>query len=564
MYMQLSFTAATKRAIIRAKHWADASAGMPEIGPAAMLLGLLAEGECRAADYLGGFNVTQEAVQNHWPNLKNFFQKNADCADSSSSSDCADLLDSSGNDSLLPGGAKPSADLEQSLHLVRNWLAENFQNGEIATEHVLLGLTAADHEVGQWLRQAGMDPQVLREQISQLYGWTPEPSHADQQPAGSDALRPLDVDLDLHGLSLDELFRRAAESPAVAISEQFRLRILRAIDAAANRAREGLRVVEDYVRFLLDDAHLTRLLKQFRHDLAAALAPISPCLLLAARETRGDVGTNLTTASEKRREEPADIPAANISRLEESLRSLEEFTKLVDPEISAKIKQLRYLAYTLHRAVAITAGSRERLAAAKLYVLIDGRATVEEFDSLVRSLVEARVHVIQLRDKRLDDRTLLQRARRLAALTSASPTLFIMNDRADVAALARADGVHVGQEELTLKDARAIVGPEALVGVSTHSIEQAREAVLDGADYIGVGPVFPSGTKQFVDYPGVELLRAVASEISLPAFAIGGIGPENLDAVLAAGFSRIAVSGAVSGAAYPGRAAEELLARLGG
>ena len=94
--------------------------------------------------------------------------------------------------------------------------------------------------------------------------------------------------------------------------------------------------------------------------------------------------------------------------------------------------------------------------------------------------------------------------------------------------------------------------------------EQARAAVLDGADYIGVGPVFPSGTKQFADYPGVELLRAVAAEIRLPAFAIGGIGPENLDVVLETGFSRIAVSAAVTTAEDPGRSAEELLARLGG
>ena len=98
-----------------------------------------------------------------------------------------------------------------------------------------------------------------------------------------------------------------------------------------------------------------------------------------------------------------------------------------------------------------------------------------------------------------------------------------MNDRPDIARLAGADGVHVGQEELSVKEARTIVGPDALVGRSTHSLEQAREAVLDGANYIGVGPVFPSTTKQFAEFPGLELLRAVSAEIRLPAFAIGGI-----------------------------------------
>lgn len=100
------------------------------------------------------------------------------------------------------------------------------------------------------------------------------------------------------------------------------------------------------------------------------------------------------------------------------------------------------------------------------------------------------------------------------------------------------------------------------MGVSTHDIGQARQAVLDGANYIGVGPVFSSETKQFERFPGVELLRAVAAEISLPAFAIGGITRENLPEVLAAGFTRIAVSAAVTSADDPAGAAKELLGLL--
>ena len=210
----------------------------------------------------------------------------------------------------------------------------------------------------------------------------------------------------------------------------------------------------------------------------------------------------------------------------------------------------------------ITAKNRRRLAGCKLYVLIDGRSSPREFETLVRGLVESGVHIIQLRDKGLDDRQLLARGRQLAALTSACPTLFIMNDRPDLAALAGADGVHVGQEELSVKDARSIVGSHALVGVSTHSIEQARGAVLDGADYIGVGPTFPSGTKEFEDFPGIELLETVSAEISLPAFAIGGIDASNIDRVIAAGFTRVAVSGAITDAEDVWQAVEELLGKL--
>lgn len=337
---------------------------------------------------------------------------------------------------------------------------------------------------------------------------------------------------------------------------------LRALDAAANRAREGLRVVEDYVRFVLDDQHLTGLCKQLRHDMTAALGRVSVEHRLAARETQADVGTVLTTAAEQSRADAAGVLLANFARLQESLRSLEEFGKLLDAGLAAVFKQLRYRTYTLQRAVQITSGSIERLAEARLYVLIDGRTLTEEFERLARGLIDAGVGVIQLRDKQLGDRELLRRARLLGNLTQGTATLFVINDRPDLAVLAGADGVHVGQDDLSVKDARSIVGPEALVGVSTHSIEQARQAVLDGANYIGVGPTFPSGTKHFEQFPGVELLRRVAAEIRLPAFAIGGIGPENLPEVLATGFERIAVSGAVTAAADPAHLAKELLAAL--
>jgi thiamine-phosphate pyrophosphorylase len=339
--------------------------------------------------------------------------------------------------------------------------------------------------------------------------------------------------------------------------------VLRVLDAAANRASEGLRTVEDYVRFVLDDRHLTGQCKRLRHDLAATLGSVSQQHRLAARETQADVGTTLTAASEERREGLADVLTANFVRLQEALRSLEEFGKLHDSTMAARLKELRYRAYTLQRAVEITRSSLERLARARLHVLIDGRPSLAEFERLARSLIEAGVHLLQLRDKQLDDRLLLQRARMLREWTRNTETLFIMNDRADLAALSRADGVHVGQEDMTVKDARTIVGPAALIGVSTHSIEQARQAVLDGANYIGVGPTFPSGTKQFEHFPGLDLLRAVAAEIRLPAFAIGGITAENLAEVCAAGFTRVALSGAITTADDPATGAREILASIG-
>jgi thiamine-phosphate pyrophosphorylase len=334
------------------------------------------------------------------------------------------------------------------------------------------------------------------------------------------------------------------------------------LDAAANRAREGFRVIEDYLRFVLDDRFLTEMAKNLRHEFTAEIKKIPSAALLASRETQADVGTDLTAAAEARRADLGEVLSANFGRLQESLRSLEEYGKLIDAAMAAQFKQIRYRSYTLQRAVEITRQSAERLAAAKLYVLIDGRDSIESFREFASSLIAAGVHLLQLRDKTLDDRELLARGRALRELTRGTSTLFIMNDRPDLAALSQADGVHLGQEELSVKDARTILGPHALVGVSTHTIAQAREAVLSGASYIGVGPTFPSTTKDFAAFPGLDLLRQVAVEIRLPAFAIGGITLENLPDVLATGITRIAVSGAITGAENPTDATKDFLQKI--
>lgn len=204
----------------------------------------------------------------------------------------------------------------------------------------------------------------------------------------------------------------------------------------------------------------------------------------------------------------------------------------------------------------------ERLATARLYVLIDGRASLADLRAAVRQLVAAGVDVLQLRDKTLADRQLVERARAIRDDTRDASTLLIINDRPDIAVLADADGVHVGQDELSVADSRTIVGPTRLVGVSTHNIAQARQAVADGADYLGCGPTFPSRTKAFTSFAGLEFLREVQREITLPAFAIGGINSENVAQVLETGFRRIAVSGAVTRAPDPASAACELRTRL--
>jgi thiamine-phosphate pyrophosphorylase len=338
--------------------------------------------------------------------------------------------------------------------------------------------------------------------------------------------------------------------------------VLRVLDAALNRAGEGLRVVEDYARFVLDDPYLTRQIKSLRHDLAAAATGVPAAERHAARDTLHDVGTQITTAGEQNRCTAWDVCTASFKRTEESLRSLEEYGKLLNNVFAATVESLRYRLYTLEKAIDIGRLSRDRLENVRLCVLLDGGDSEAKSDALVSALVGAGVGMIQLRDKRLEDREFRQRARLLRQRTLGTATLAVINDRVDVAAAVGADGVHLGQEDLPVKDARVVIGATKLIGVSTHCLEQAHAAILDGANYLGAGPIFPSSTKEFDTFPGLDFLRQVAEEFRLPTFAIGGITAANLPLVLATGTSRIAVGAAVSCASEPASAARELLAML--
>ncbi|MBN2580649.1 MAG: thiamine phosphate synthase [Pirellulales bacterium] len=586
--MEYQFTPGAERVLIHAAGWSEANQGR-ELTAAALLLGLLDEAECRAAIILDRYGVTPHTVRRRWPELREIPE--------SLPSPLGRGVGGEGCENRPHPNPLPEGEgTELSLNAIRaiqsayQRVVEYHWPPILETDHLLLGLLAGNDEVAEWLKQCGVSAEAVEAEIRNRYRRQPvsetplEDSSLDEPFFSSATVDPESRGYDSAIGAKDGPARSTLiPHPSSLIPHPSLLRLL---DAAANRAREGIRVVEDFVRFVLDDRHLTEQCKQFRHDLTAALQCFPQFDFLSARETQADVGTALTTDAEATRHDFSHLLTANFSRLQESLRSLEEFSKLpgspdssaigaAQPQedrpgataglsssaaFSATVKQLRYRSYTLQRAVEITYRSLERLAASQLYVLLDGRSSTEAFQQLAEQLITAGVHVLQLRDKTLNDKELLERAKLLRRLTAGTPTLFIMNDRPDLAALSQADGVHVGQEELSVKDARSIVGPAALIGVSTHSIAQARQAVLDGANYIGVGPTFPSGTKTFDQFPGLELLRAVAGEIRLPAFAIGGITLENLPTVLETGVSRVAVREALVNAPDPAAAAREFLA----
>lgn len=416
---------------------------------------------------------------------------------------------------------------ERAIYAARELAAERLGDGDVSSELVLLALLRQEAALA-----AGLEAHGLR--LPDL-----ETSLAEHKAP------PLPLDA---GLDLADLTERAD--------------IARALDAGLNRAREALRVIEDYCRFVLADALLCAELKQLRHDLARAADEQAPPGLLEARDTLRDVGTSISTAGERSRASLAEVVAANLKRLQEALRSLEEFAKVPRPLLAELIEQVRYRAYTLEKAVLLGRTARARLAGARLYVLLTGASCAAALDWTIAEAAAGGADVIQLREKSLPDRALIARARDCRRWAHRAGALFVMNDRPDLARLAEADGVHLGQDDLPVAEARRVLGPDALVGVSTHSMEQLRQAVLDGASYVGVGPVFASGTKSFEALAGLDYVRAAAAATTLPAFAIGGIDGGNVGQVVAAGARRIAVSRAVACSDDPRGAAAGLRAAL--
>ena len=320
--------------------------------------------------------------------------------------------------------------------------------------------------------------------------------------------------------------------------------ILRLLDANANRAREALRVLEDYARFALNDSSISAALKDVRHELTTALSPVLQTAILH-RDIAADVGVDNKTPSEQNRENLSHVVTASGKRLGEALRSIEEYLKTESAAAARNVELLRYRFYGIEQTLARTLQSRSRFSEVRLYVLITEALCRRPWLETVEQTIAGGADCIQLREKDLDGGELLARAKQLVALCRRHGVLSIMNDRPDLAILSDADGVHVGQEDLPADQVRKLMGPEKIVGVSTHCIEQARKAVLDGANYIGVGPFFRSATKPRDFLPGPAYAREVASSIEIPAVAIAGITAQNVDEVLESGIKAIAVSSAV-------------------
>lgn len=324
-----------------------------------------------------------------------------------------------------------------------------------------------------------------------------------------------------------------------------------------------MRVLEDYARFVLDDSSLCSSLKALRHDFQQYTSAFVGRAILH-RDTPNDVGTSSKTTTEASRDDLSHVVTAAGKRLGEALRTIEEYLKIEAPSNASQIERLRYRFYDLEQQIARTLHTQNaQLAAVRLCVLVTQSLCKRPWLEAAEQAILGGADCIQLREKEMESGELLHRAKQLVDLCRAHHVVSIINDRPDIALLAGADGVHVGQGDLPAVEVRKIVGPDKIVGVSTHHLDQVRKAVLDGANYIGVGPIFKSTTKPRDILPGLEYATQVArAELPIPAMGIAGISIDRLDQVLATGLRAVAVSGAVIAADDVRSAAREFKQRL--
>lgn len=339
--------------------------------------------------------------------------------------------------------------------------------------------------------------------------------------------------------------------------------VIRIIDANLNRLAEGLRVLEEAARMVLDDAELTGRLKALRHDLIRGDLPFN-LELLQSRDSAQDVGADLEVAGEAMEKDLALIVLANSRRAQESLRVLEELAKLpefVSKMDSNKFKQARFELYTLEQSLVFRLTRQEKLKRISgLYAVIDAQILGDrDLLDAATQIIQAGVKIIQLRAKIMPKNRLLPIARDLQALCRMQDVLFIVNDHLDIALAIEADGLHIGQEDLPVETARRLLPLNAVLGVSAATPEEVRAAEKAGADYIGVGAIFPTATKNDIKAVGLERLRLIRPLTRLPLVAIGGINKENAKSVMEAGADSVCLISAILGANDITLAAREVM-----
>ncbi len=341
-------------------------------------------------------------------------------------------------------------------------------------------------------------------------------------------------------------------------------KVLRIIDANCNRLMEGLRVVEEVARFVLEDRALTQKIKSLRGKAKEAVELLREGDdLLRKRDSVSDVGRELYPPSEATRSELSQIITSNAKRAEEAARVLEEFGKLTSKEAGRIFKSIRFELYTIEKELdsRLSTVDRRRLDF-DLYVVTDPdvlgkRSPVEA----VKAAIKGGAKVVQLRDKKASIGQYYKWACLIAPVCKKAGVTFIANDYLDVCMAVDADGIHLGQDDIPVHVARKLLGSGKIIGLSTHSFDQAMKGIRSGADYISIGPIFSTASKPSTKPLGLDLLKKITAAIKrssnpIPFVAIGGINMDNISkvaesspriAVIRAAIGGMDIEGAVKG-----------------
>jgi len=315
------------------------------------------------------------------------------------------------------------------------------------------------------------------------------------------------------------------------------LRIYQIIDANLDRAREGLRVLEDWARFGLGKEKYVKRIKNFRQILGKNHLEVYK----KSRNYIEDRCKGLTHQEQIKRKTSDQIISSNAGRVQEALRVIEEFSRLHNHQLSQIASEIRYEIYTLEIDL-LSLNKRNKsekiLKENDLYVITDQKENLLE---IIEDILIAGVKIIQHRFKKGTDKDHLQEAIQIKNLCKRYNSLLIVNDRLDIALASNADGIHLGQDDLDIKTARKLLGYSKIIGISANNEIDNSNALKEDCDYIGIGPVFETTTKINKKAIGIEKIKTLTNDLNIPWFAIGGINSNNISYLKSNGFKKVAL-----------------------
>lgn len=324
------------------------------------------------------------------------------------------------------------------------------------------------------------------------------------------------------------------------------MRNLQIIDANLNRAREAARVIEDFLRFEFHLKNFTLEIKQLRHFLGSVQEKFG-LYVLAERDVHSD------RTKFEIKQTGKSILARNFKRLQEALRVLEEATKPL--VISKKLLKARFSTYDIEKRVMMFFDKKGKLANKKLYVLIDADLCRNPVQ-LAKQVSRGGADIVQLRSKKLSDSDFLKLA--ISMKKQMKRTMLIINDRVDITQISDADGVHLGNDDVSINEARQILSAGKIIGRTTHNLKELKDAVKQGADYVSVGPIFKTRLKPNLKPLGLEYLQS-AKSLGIPFFCVGGINLNNLAFIQGC---PVAVCSYIINSKHPSKAVKDLKKRI--